>query len=482
MANIIIVGGGVAGLSAGIYAQKRGHHAVIYERHTRAGGNLTGWNRGGYHIDNCIHWLTGTNPSSGLYSMWKDLGVLGTVPVYQAETLYTFERDGQRLSLSRDLGRVKADMLRISPDDREEICSLIAAVETVQRMDGIGGEGHNEGYRPWQTAKAVPHLLRYYRMTTGDLSRRFVHPLLRGFIGSFITEQFSAFALLVVFATFTGGNGGIPVGSSCAMAERMTARYLSLGGRLYTGQGVSKINLTGRRAQSVTLENGDAVAADYVIVTADPAVVFGSVLPAQYMPKALARAYDHPRLHRFSSCHCAFACDLAELPFRGDLIFEVEETDRQNLCGEALLVREFSHEKGFSPEGKSIIQTMTFCNETVAREFIDLRQNRSAYTERKRRMAADVEDILLRRFPMLEGKLHCLDVWTPATYRRYVDSDMGSYMGFLFSSKYLPRRLSGRIKGLENVVLATQWLNAPGGLPIAARIGMEAVISMPDAE
>ena len=101
MANIIIIGGGVAGLSAGIYAQMNGHHATIYEKHFKAGGNLTGWDRNGYHIDNCIHWLTGTNPVTKLYKTWKDLGALGDVPVYQAESLFTFEKDGYTLSLGQ---------------------------------------------------------------------------------------------------------------------------------------------------------------------------------------------------------------------------------------------------------------------------------------------------------------------------------------------------------------------------------------------
>ena len=76
MAKILIIGGGVSGLSAGIYAQLNGHSAVVCEKHAVAGGNLTGWQRGEYHIDNCIHWLTGTNPASKSYKMWEDLGVL----------------------------------------------------------------------------------------------------------------------------------------------------------------------------------------------------------------------------------------------------------------------------------------------------------------------------------------------------------------------------------------------------------------------
>ena len=60
--KVIIVGGGIAGLSAGIYALKAGFEAEVYEKNAIPGGECMGWNRKGYHIDNCIHWLTGTDP------------------------------------------------------------------------------------------------------------------------------------------------------------------------------------------------------------------------------------------------------------------------------------------------------------------------------------------------------------------------------------------------------------------------------------
>ncbi|NLG02797.1 MAG: NAD(P)-binding protein [Clostridia bacterium] len=36
--KIIIIGGGVSGLTAGVYAQKLGFDSVIYEKHKIAGG------------------------------------------------------------------------------------------------------------------------------------------------------------------------------------------------------------------------------------------------------------------------------------------------------------------------------------------------------------------------------------------------------------------------------------------------------------
>jgi phytoene dehydrogenase-like protein len=46
--KIIIVGGGIAGLSAGVYGQKYGYDTEIYEMHTIPGGQCTAWERKGY--------------------------------------------------------------------------------------------------------------------------------------------------------------------------------------------------------------------------------------------------------------------------------------------------------------------------------------------------------------------------------------------------------------------------------------------------
>ena len=141
MATILIVGAGVAGLTAGITAQLAGHQAVIYERHFRAGGNLTGWDRKGYHIDNCIHWLTGTNQVTDFYQMWERLGVLGNgIGLHCPEGLYTFEKNGKKLSLYREIERLEREMLALSPADKKEIRSLIHAVRSMQRLNDMGGK------------------------------------------------------------------------------------------------------------------------------------------------------------------------------------------------------------------------------------------------------------------------------------------------------------------------------------------------------
>ncbi len=469
MTKIVIVGGGVSGLSAGIYARKEGFDVTILEKHAVAGGNLTGWKRKGFTIDNCIHWLTGTNPASSLYKTWKELGILPEREklVYREELFTCFYR-GEKFGLPRDLSEFAKRMLARSPRDEKEIFRLISAIGIVQGLSGIAGEGRNENLSPKNILRA-PLLFRYFAMTTGDLSRRFHDPLLRKFFSSVLTDSFGALGLIAVFAHFCGGNADVPAGGSLCAAQRMAERFLSLGGELRLSSEVGRIDVKEGKARSLTLKSGERISFDFLLVSIDPAVAF-PMLIGMPLPKRLAALYNDSRMRRFSSVQCAFACKTEDLPFRGEAVLPSDKKGEM-----PLLVREFSFERDFAPQGYTVVQTMAFCLETQAKRWISLHRYPDVYRAEKEKTIRRTTERIGKSFPSLKGSLEILDCWTPATYRRYVGSEIGSYMGFAFSSRRMPKKLSPAIKGVKNCFLCGQWLQAPGGLPIAAESGKRAV-------
>ena len=476
MARIIIIGGGVSGLSAGIYAKMSGHEAIICERHTLPGGNLTGWRRGEYEIDNCIHWLTGTNPSTPTYRDWVELGALGDgIEVFVGDSLYTCRMDGEEISLYADLDKLKRKMDSLSPEDEKEITDLVNAVRLMQRICGIGGDGHDEGLEGFRGLLKLPALRKYYSLSAKELAEGFKHPLLREFIASFWGEGFGALAVIFVFAHFCGENGGIPRHGSRGMANRMAERFKSLGGELILGGEVTEINHEGGRARSVTLSDGRILSGDYFILTCDPAVAFKHLLRLP-LPSQLGKMYSDSRFKRFSGVHCAFACKKDDLNFRGDLILPVPDSLLPQIGADRLILREFSHEESYAPEGMTVLQVMTFCNEDTCAKFIRSRElNRGAYNQRKKDFASASKQIIEDAIPALKGSITLLDVWTPATYRRFTDSEIGSYMSFIMPKKTIPLRKKNKVDGISNVILATQWQQCPGGLPIAAGCGKYAI-------
>jgi phytoene dehydrogenase-like protein len=472
MANVVIIGGGVSGLSAGIYARKLGLNAIICERHKIAGGNLTGWRRGEYQIDNCIHWLTGTNPHSPFHRTWQELGALGDIPVHQPEALFTCETNGKTLSAYRDLERFEREALTLSPADEQEIRAFTTAIRILREWMHVAPAFESDRERA-KLLLSTPKLLRYLRLSTGELSKRFTHPLLKKFMVCMLGKDFGALALVFTLATFCGNDGGIPQGGSQAMAERIKKRFLELGGELKTGKTVTKVHTDGKRVTAVELSNGSILNADYVICACDPKPIFEKAL-GRKLPAHLQSLYANPKQPRFSSVHAAFSCDVKDLPFRGDYIFELPRLYKKHLHSHFLVVREFSHEPNFAPEGKTVLQAMVFCDEKTAKGYIELRKTPTAYRAKKRELAELFQTAIAEKFPSLRGRTSTLDVWTPATYERFTGAETGSYMSFLLPKNKLPIPVKSTVSGLQNFFLATQWQQPPGGLPTAASLGKRA--------
>ena len=258
------------------------------------------------------------------------------------------------------------------------------------------------------------------------------------------------------------------------MANRMENKFLSLGGKLIKGVRATKINTVGNGVSLVSLSDGSVHEADCVICAIPPEITFEKLLSLP-LPKEYKKAYNDHRAPRFSAIQAAYTCNLESLPFSSDIIFDLKNNEAKRLGANHLILREFSHEKSFSREGKSIIQAMLLCDERTARYYVNLKESDpEAYKRKKAELDKGIRRLIYDTLPALSGKLEYLDLWTPATYKRFLGSECGSFMSFILPPAYLPKRRSCRVHGITGVFLATQWAESVGGLPIAAAEGKRA--------
>jgi len=480
MKKVLVIGGGLAGLSAGIYSLMKGYEVTLCESCAVAGGHLGGWQRNGFKIDNCIHWFTGSNPRTETYAMWQDIGILDGMDVYFPETLYTSEYKGERISLNIDENKTVADMIAASPEDEAQITELFRAVKSLEGLMLVSGKSMLLPIL--KDIMSVPSLLNYSKISIEELSLRFKSPLLRCFLTDLMDKHFSVLALLITYAIFCGRNGGVLPGGSRAAAERVADKFVSLGGVLKTNKRAVKINVSDGKADSVTFADGDIIEADYFISAVPTSELFSSLLSVP-MPEALKVKYDSPAFIRFSSYQLAFEADKLPLPFKKELVYDLPARYAAPLGKDRMIVYEYSHEPSFAPDGKMIIQTMIYCLEEECARFVRLRkEDYEGYKAEKARIAAVIEAALKEKFPELKESLKLLDMWTPATYNRYTGEEVGAFMSFIFPGGSWPTITDNRLKEVRNLVMATQWLQTPGGLPIAADLGKRAAETVDEAE
>lgn len=479
MKKVIIVGGGIAGMTAGILLQKAGFQTEIFEKNAVPGGQCTGWKREGYFIDNCIHWLTGTREGSALHELWKEIGALGdNVEVHEKEMFFSSRLNGETLTFWRDKERTRQEMLELSPEDEKEINKLMDYVELAETMTvpvekPFDAMNLFDFMKLGMSMKSMGKVMKEYgKMDIRELAMRFRHPLIQRAITDYMPEGYQAYAFLVSYGTVTGGNGDIPKGGSLAMALRIAAKYKENGGIVHTNTPVAKIVLKGKRAEGILLQDGTKVSADYVVCACDTDFTFGVLLPKQYMPKGLKKMYEERKAYPVSSgFQIAFAVDGVFPEITGTRVFSCEEIGVGSKTVQAMSIQSYDYEPEFAPEGKMILQSNFSQNEEDYTYWERLYSDKTEYRKRKNEIAQQAMERVIEEYPFLDGKIRVIDVWSPMTYTRYCNSYKGAYMSFVTTKQAKSITVPGAIKGLDNVLLASQWLMGPGGLPTAAAMG-----------
>lgn len=479
MKKVVIIGGGIAGMTAGILLQKAGFETTIYEKNAIPGGLCTGWKREGYVIDNCIHWLTGTRPGSALHELWKETGALGEgVEIHKKEMFFSSQLDGEVLTFWRDKERTRKEMLALSPEDEKEINKLMEYVTLAEQMT-VPVEKPFDAMNPLDfvklgmSMKGMGKVMREYgNMDIKELAMRFKHPLIRRAIMDYMPPGYQAYAFLVSYGTVTGGNGDIPKGGSLAMAQRMADRYQKLGGKIRVNCSVEKIMVKGKQAREILLQGGEKAQGDYVVCACDTGYIFGTLLDAAYLPPKLQKMYEEGKGYSVSSgFQIAYAVDGIFQEMSGTRIFSCETMRVGAHTVDAMSVQSYDYETAFAPEGHMVLQTNFSQTKEDYLYWEASYQDKDKYREKKLEIAAEAMKRLIVNFPFLQGKIRVIDVWTPVTYHRYCNSYQGAYMSFIVQKGAKDVRVSCRIKGLDNVFLASQWQMGPGGLPTAAAMG-----------
>lgn len=479
MKKVVIVGGGIAGMTAGVLLQKAGFDTEIYEKNTLPGGQCTGWKREGYFIDNCIHWLTGTRPGSALHELWKEIGALGdSVEIYKKEMFFSSKLNGETLTFWRDKEKTRKEMLKLSPEDEEEINKLIKYVSLAETMTipvekPFDAMNLFEFIKLGMSMKSMGKVMKEYgNMDITELAGRFKHPLIRRAIIDYMPSGYQAYAFIVSYGTVTGGNGDIPKGGSLEMSLRIAEKYKEYGGKLHTNADVKAILLNSKKAEGILLESGEEVEADYVICACDTDYTFHKLLPEKYMPAGLKKMYvDRDKYPVSSGFQIAYAVDGVFPELTGTRVFSCDEMNVGRQSVKCMSVQSYDYESNFAPEGKMILQTNFAQTEEDYRYWESLYADKESYKKRKTEIATTALRRVEKEYPFLTGKIHVIDVWSPMTYTKYCNSYMGSYMSFVTTKQAKSITVPGVVKGLDNVFLASQWLMGPGGLPTAAAMG-----------
>ena len=300
--SIVIVGAGMAGLSAGCYARMNGYKATILEMNSIPGGLCTAWTRKGYTFDISMHMLTGSK-AGAFHQMWQELGVMENRRFHYHQEMCTAESGGRKLSFCTDAKRLEEQMLALSPADAKlthEFVRLVCGPNLMAASD-LKPPELNGPFDNTRMMFAVLPLMgtfrKYGKMTVQEFAGRFQEPFLREAVRMSIDgpgwpmPRFPMVAL-AGFYTSAVSEAGVPNGGSQQVAFTIAEKFKKLGGELRLKTRVADVLVKNGRAVGVKLEDGTEVRADEVVWAADGHTLIFDILGSRYMDDRIHTMYE----------------------------------------------------------------------------------------------------------------------------------------------------------------------------------------------
>jgi phytoene dehydrogenase-like protein len=483
--SIIIIGAGFAGLSAGIYAQMNGYRTQIFEMHNLPGGLCTAWKRKGYTIDGCIHWLVGSSPQSGMYNLWKEVGVVQRREFIDLDEYMRFESaDGRTLILYSDVDRLEEHLLEFSPQDAGPIQDFIQGIRMCLNFEQPSKSDPPlkrllKGLKVGLTMATRGKKMReWMNISAEEFSARFQDPVLREALRDMWFPEFSVLFMFFTFAYLHRKNAGYPIGGSLPMSQALAERYTNLGGVVHYDSRVEKILVEEDKAVGIRLADGSEHRAGRVISAADGHTTIFKMLEGKYADAKTREPYEKwPIFPSLLFVGVGVNHSFADEPktISGTSFPLRRPTEIGATVRDRMLVHIFNQDPTLAPPGKTSLVVMM---EGDYEYWKELAQDRAAYDEKKDQVARTVVELLDQRFPGISQQVEMVDVATPLTFERYTGNWKGSFEGWLLTprnSSVIFKPMSQTLPGLQNFYMCGQWVEPGGGLPTGVTSGRRLV-------
>ena len=471
--NVVIIGAGLTGLSAGITLQKRGIQSEIYEMAPWPGGVCTAWTRKGHTFDGCIHWMVGTRTHDPMRKMYEEVGALTPETIVYNPFEITLEIEGYVYSIPMNINLFRDFLMSIAPEDERFIKRFCKELDRVAQSVMVAGKPKNlhDLYIMMTKGRGfLRAIIKHLGKTVEQYTRRLQNDQLRNIIHHLMPPSMSVFALVMMLGTRMSDNGGYPMGGARDMIHNMSTMYQTLGGKLYCNSKVDEILVENGKIKGI-MTKGQLKEATHVIAACDMYDILQRMLKGKH---------PHPVLDQLLKDGPLFSPVMLvsyglnrsfDIPF--SIVHRLQEpiNTGENMSINSYHLRAFDFDPSFAPSGKSSVMAML---SAPFDEWHELRTNdHQAYQQKKQEIAHLLAERINLRYPGFKDAVEVIDVATPSTYYRLNNLYKASYEGFLPQPELFKLNIKPYIKGIRNLYLAGQWTTPGGGIPPAIISGIQ---------
>ena len=508
--DVIVVGGGIAGLTASAFLAKSGHSVLVLEKDEKVGGCVNSFQRDGFVFDGGIRAIEN---SGVLFPMLKQLGI--DIEFVKNKVSIGLEKDVVRLESMASLADYEGLLRKHFPDNAAEVKKIFTEIEKISSyMDVIYGIDNPlfldmKKDRKYLVMVVLPWLLKYL-MTIRKIEK-LKEPIKDHLAGitnnkSLIdiiaqhffrhTPAFFALGYLKIYLDYYYPRGGTQV-----LPDKLKDYIVERGAAIQNDTEVKEIDLEQHRLSD---RNGNGYNYKQLVWAADLKTLYDivnidSIADSRVRTDISSRKQAIAGKTGGDSIFALYLCldldknyfsDIATEHFfytpysrgllQGSSIGLSSEQETTRCLEEYFKYNTYEiacpvlRDSNLAPNGKTGLIISTLFDYSVTRKIFD----DGWYDEFKSLSENMIIDIFDRTiYPGIKDKIICQFSSTPLTLFNKHGNYQGAITGWGFDNKEIPvetslSRISSSVKtSIPDVFQAGQWTFSPSGLPVSIITG-----------
>ncbi|KDR93916.1 phytoene desaturase [Peptoclostridium litorale DSM 5388] len=290
--KVAIVGAGPGGLTAGVILSSKGYSVDIYEKQDCIGGRNSSFDMAGFKFDLGPTFLMMKFVLEEIFQI-AGRNIEDYLEIREIDPLYRLVLPGgQEFYPTRDTLKMKSEMDKHFPGAFERYEEFL--VEEKKKFDvlipclQIPYDSFADFFKG-RFIKALPRL-DAHKSLFDHLGRYFDDEILRlaftfqaKYLGMSPWECPGTFSII----SYIEHGGGIyhPIGGLNQISKAMARIIEENGGNIHLSSPIEEIEVNGKRAQGLRLQDGETVNADYIVLNADFSHAMKHLVSEDFRPK-----------------------------------------------------------------------------------------------------------------------------------------------------------------------------------------------------
>ena len=471
--DVIIIGSGLGGLTAGAKLAREGKKVLLIEQHDRPGGYATTFDRGDFILEVGLHEMYGPSAGDMTTKIFSDLDVFSKVEFIKVPEFYRFINDRADVTIPHDPVLAAERLAGLFPEESEGIKAYFDQI-----------------LKPKKKIFENPELdISIGEFLDSVIFNDDLKLIILGNLGYFHDDPYSlslSYYSVSQGSYFTGGASFIRGGSQ-KLSDYLADFIRDHGGEVILNNLVTGIITDNDKAAGVCFHkrNGrgnnisEASANEIIVNSALPNIV--DLLPEQYSGVFKNELEQQQTGASLLTVYLGFSKPVRELGYSYYSTFvydnsvktqrDILKNNRSDFASRSYTFVDYSQvDSQLAPSGKSV---GAICCIDYLEDWENL--DRSAYNSKKEQVALTFIERLEKLIPGIGNIIEFYEVGTPYTLKRYTLNPGGAVYGFAQNPLRKPIDTS-KLPG--NIHFASAWGKTGGGFSGAIYSGYLCAINI----